>query len=196
MKKNMLVVVDMVNGFVNFGALADSKINKITPNIIKLIESAKKNNMEIVAFRDCHSENDIEFKTYPVHCLKGSEESELIPELKPYEKDMILIDKNTTNGFNTTKFQKLLLENNYENIYVVGCCTDICVKDFVTSYMNYLKNLNGYVKTNIHVISDACYTFDSLYHNAEQMHNSAIEYMKNIGANLVNIENNYTQENL
>lgn len=196
MKKNMLVVVDMVNGFVNFGALADSKINKITPNIIKLIESAKKNNMEIVAFRDCHSENDIEFKTYPVHCLKGSEESELIPELKPYEKEMLLIDKNTTNGFNTTKFQKLLLENNYENVYVVGCCTDICVKDFVSSYMNYLKNMNGYVKTNIHVVEDACYTFDSLYHNAEQMHNSAIEYMKNIGANIVYIENNYTQENI
>ena len=45
MKKNMLVVVDMVNGFVNFGALADNKINKITPKIIKLIESAKKNGM-------------------------------------------------------------------------------------------------------------------------------------------------------
>lgn len=206
MKKNMLVVVDMVNGFVNFGALADNKINKITPKIIKLIESAKKNGMDIVAFRDCHIENDEEFNTYPVHCLKGSEESQLIPELKLYEKDMILIDKNTTNGFNTTKFQKLLLENNYENVYVVGCCTDICVKDFVTSYMNYLKNINrfavnfdnmnSYINTKIHVVSDACYTFDGLYHNAEQMHNSSIEYMKNIGANIVTIENTNTQENI
>ena len=36
--KKLLVIIDMINGFVKEGALADKQINNITPNIIKLIE--------------------------------------------------------------------------------------------------------------------------------------------------------------
>ena len=41
--KKLLLVIDMVNGFVKEGALADEYINNITPNIIKLIEEFKHN---------------------------------------------------------------------------------------------------------------------------------------------------------
>ena len=83
--KNLLVVVDMVNGFVNFGNLADNNINKITPTIKNLIEKAIQDKDEIVAFCDSHKPNDIEFEVYPEHCLEGSPESELIPELKHFQ---------------------------------------------------------------------------------------------------------------
>ena len=105
--KELLVIVDMVNGFINFGALADKKIDTITPNIVKLIKHAKESGTEIVAFRDCHKITDDEFKDYPPHCLDGDAESELIPQLKEFEKDMFVIKKNTTNGFETKAFKTL-----------------------------------------------------------------------------------------
>jgi len=180
--RKLLVIVDMVNGFINFGALADKRINKITPNIVKLINCAKNQGVEIVAFRDCHEMGDEEFKTYPPHCLKGTEEAELIPEIKKYSNSMIIIDKNTTNGFNTKEFRKIANAIEFDKVYVVGCCTDICVKDFVTSYLNFNKINNR--KTEINVIEDACYTFDNPTHNAVIAHAKAVEEMKKLGAKL------------
>ena len=40
--KKLLLVIDMVNGFVKEGALADNYINTITPNIINLIKRSDK----------------------------------------------------------------------------------------------------------------------------------------------------------
>ena len=178
--KDLLVVVDMVNGFIHFGALADKNINKITPTIVSLIEKAKEQGMDIVAFKDCHTINDIEFKTFPPHCLKGTWESDLIPELKPYEKDMVIIPKNTTNGFITNTFKNIAIKNKYDRVFVVGCCTDICVKDFTGSYLTFIKKLNRHTK--IIVFEDACYTFDGENHNAEAEHKKALSYLKHKGA--------------
>ena len=83
--KDLLVVVDMVNGFINEGALACKKIQKIVPLIEENIINAKNKNMDIVAFKDCHNEDDEEFKIFPKHCLKDSFESELIQELLKYQ---------------------------------------------------------------------------------------------------------------
>lgn len=192
---DLLVVVDMVNGFVNEGALADAKINKITQNIVACIEKAKTQGIKIVAFKDCHEVGDEEFKKFPPHCLKGTRESELIPELQKYKKDMQLIEKNTTNGFITPEFYYIANYNEFDNVYVVGCCTDICVQDFVTSYLRFNKENRR--KTNVVVLEDACYTFDAPNHNAELEHYEAIEYMQDMGAKIIktNLKKNKVEEN-
>ena len=184
MEKNCLVIVDMVNGFVNFGALADKRINNIVPEIENAIVLAKKNGYKIIAFRDCHNMGDKEFEIYPVHCLKGSEEGELIPELKKYEKDFFIIDKNTTNGFNTPEFKAIAKHINFKNVIVVGCCTDICVKDFATSYKQYLKETGG--KTNIIVPANMVSTFDSSNHNADKFQQESLNEMGELGIKIVN----------
>ena len=183
MKNDLVVIVDMVNGFVNFGTLADKKINDITPGIEKLVQIAKKKGIKIVAFKDCHSMEDEEFKTYPPHCLKGSSESELVPELKKYEKDILSINKNTTNGFITNTFQNIISKYDFDNVYVVGCCTDICVKDFALSYQAYLKKEGK--KTNIIVFSDLVATFDSPSHGAKEFGENALQEMKTVGIKVV-----------
>ena len=188
--KSLLVVVDMVNGFVNEGALADKKINKITQNIIKCIEKAKQKGIDIVAFKDCHSMEDEEFQHFPPHCLKGTNESELIPELLPYQEDMCIINKNTTNGFNTKMFRFIADTFDYDKVYVVGCCTDICVQAFVSSYLRYIKENNK--QTEIIVYEDACYTFDGEKHNAQKCHERAIAEMEEIGATIKSV-NNYNK---
>ena len=212
--ENLLVVVDMVNGFVNFGNLADPKINKITPNIVALIENiqrenltfmeeaeayrnllctygftqeelaeqAKQKGMKILAFKDCHTPNDIEFQSFPPHCIKGTPECELIPEIKKYEDDMYVIEKPTTNGFVTPEFAGVMQRNKFDNIIVCGCCTDICVQNFCTSLMEYLQKNN--IQTNVHVYESTVATFDSPTHNAEEYQKSALKQMQEIGVNV------------
>ena len=181
---NLLVVIDMVNGFVNFGKLADKNIGNVTPTIIKMINEAEKNNFKILAFKDCHSIDDEEFKIFPPHCLNGTPESELVPELKKIENKFdYIIKKNTTNGFVTHEFKELLKLNKFDNVVVCGCCTDICVINFVESYMQYIKKED--LNTNIYVIKNACYTFDGPNHNAKNCHNEALEQMQKMGAKVV-----------
>lgn len=195
--KNLLVIIDMVNGFINFGSLADKKIDKITPNIIKLVEKTKKKGYKILAFKDCHEIDDEEFKSFPAHCIKGSKECELIPQLKEIQNMFdYIIDKNTTNGFITKKFQNLINCNNFNNVFVCGCCTDICVNNFVKSYLDYI-NINK-LSTKIYVVENACYTFDGKNHNAEYYHNKSLEDMHKCGAKIVKLkelENNYEKIN-
>ena len=181
--RSLLVVVDMVNGFVNFGNLADSKINKITPKIESLIKESILEKNKIVAFCDCHEKNDIEFETYPEHCLKGTKECELIPELKVFKNDMQIINKPTTNGFVTTAFQEIIKNEQFEKVVVCGRCTDICVQNFCASLKEYFDNKN--IDTKIMVVKDGVYTFDSPNHNAEECNSRALTEMENLGIEVI-----------
>ena len=96
--KRLLIVVDMINGFVRKGVLANKEIEEIIPENIKLIEEFLNDEEGAVALvRDSHSKNAPEFKTFPEHCLEGTEESELVEELIKYEKDSLVYKKNSTN---------------------------------------------------------------------------------------------------
>lgn len=184
--KDCLVIVDMVNGFVNFGALADKKINEITPEIVNLVKWAIREDIPIIAFKDTHEKNDIEFNTFPPHCIKGSLECELIPELKKYEEYFYVIEKNTTNGFNTDEFKRIANKFNFENMIITGCCTDICVKSFALSYKKFLNATNK--KTNLFVPSYAVATFDSPTHNAKKANKQALEEMRAAGIQIVDAD--------
>ena len=77
----MLIVVDMVNGFVRKGVLHDENIAHIIPKQLKLIKDYKG---LVVFIKDTHQNNSIEFKRFGdvPHCLKDTFESELVDELK------------------------------------------------------------------------------------------------------------------
>lgn len=143
MKKTMLnkplvIVVDMINGFVHEGALSDARIDRITPNIENLL----KDGTEALFICDAHSEDAREFKAYPVHCLKGTKESEIVEQLKPYVTDTI--EKNSINTFSAPGFQKRLksLLEDYQDFVITGCCTDLCVLQLVLSFQSYLNEIN------------------------------------------------------
>lgn len=183
MKNEVLVIVDMVNGFIHTGPLADKKINAITPNIIKLIKKSIANNVTIIAFVDSHTHDAEEFARFPVHCLAGSYESELIPELKPFQSHFKIIPKNTTNGFKTETFQNIVRKHNFDKVTVVGCCTDICVEDFVSTYLQFNRVANR--NTKIVVPSSCVATFDTPAHNAKEHQDAALKRMSKLGANIV-----------
>lgn len=185
MKKKLVVVVDMVNGFVNIGALHDSYINHIIPGIKDFVEKNLEEGNDVISFRDCHSLTDEEFKVYPIHCLNGTEESELVPELKPLGGKMIDIPKDTTNGFRTEQFKQFYQAHyeEYDEIVVVGCCTDICVTDFTTSLAEFHRK--NRINTPITVPMNLVETFDGPNHDRKVMNEVGFENMRKAGVNLV-----------
>ncbi len=174
--KKLVVVIDMVEGFINFGNLSDPNINRIVPNVVSIIKTAIKNGDKLVSFKDTHDEDDIEFLIYPVHCVRGTAECNLVPELLPYENKMKVIEKSTTNGFDTPKFKELISKNTFDEICVCGCCTDICVSKFLESLHEYLVSSNK--KTKIVVYGDAVDTFGGEGHNPDEINKKFLEDFK------------------
>lgn len=179
--KKLLLVIDMINGFVKEGNLADKQINNITPSIINFIEEFIKNNDDIISIQDGHSENSKEFDNFPVHCVLGTEEAELIEELMPYKDKMKLIRKNSTSGLTTDEFLQYMKENGeeLEEIVVTGCCTDICVMNFALPLKNYINEHDLNIKVTIY--KNAVETYDSPIHNREEYNDMAFKIMKQNG---------------
>ena len=176
--KKLLLIIDMVNGFVKQGALADKNINNITPNIIKLIEEFIKNNDEIISIQEGHSEKSKEFESFPPHCILGTEEAELIDELIPYKDDMRVIRKNSTCGFTTEEFMKYIEENKNElsEIILTGCCTDLCVMNFALPLKTYINEHDLNIKVTIY--ENAVDTYDAPTHNRDEYNEIALRIMK------------------
>lgn len=162
MYKGMLIIVDMVNGFVKEGALADPNIGKIVSCQIELIKEAKAKGDLIVFIKDTHEEDSVEHKRFggAKHCVRETGEELVIDELKEYEynKDTISIEKNSTSYMESPEFRELIKEaTNIEKVDVVGCCTDICVVNGTLGLANYFDQWNRDVEIRVH--EDAIATF-------------------------------------
>ena len=160
--EKMLIVVDMVNGFVKKGDLHDEKIGEVVPRQIELIKEAKHNGCLIVFIKDTHTEDSTEHKRFngAKHCIKGTGEEEVIDELKPYEKDAISIEKNSTSFMEAPKFRYLISQlDNIREVDIIGCCTDICDFNGSMGLANYFDQWDRDVEIRLH--QDAVATFAS-----------------------------------
>lgn len=164
--KGMLIVVDMVNGFVREGVLHDEKIADVIPRQIELIKDAKSRGDLIVFIKDTHDENAVEFKRFggTKHCVRGTSEANLVDELLPFEndEDTISIEKNSTSFMEAPEFRNLIAElYNIERVDVVGCCTDICDFNGTMGLANYFDQTNRNVELNVHTDAVATYAQDA-----------------------------------
>ncbi|MBN2849239.1 MAG: cysteine hydrolase, partial [Erysipelotrichaceae bacterium] len=139
-QRDLLVVVDMVRGFIETGPLSDPAISTIIDENVELIKDYTERGQSVVAFRDAHAIDSKEFGFYPPHCIRGTLESELVDPIKAYEHRMVVIEKDTTNGFLSDGFQRFIKEQEpFDRIVVTGCCTDICVLQFALTMKTYLQ---------------------------------------------------------
>lgn len=179
--ENLLIVVDMVNGFVREGAMADKYIENIIPEIVHLVE---ENTEETIFIKDCHEKNAIEFNSYPVHCLKGTSESELVEELKKFETNQNVYEKNSTSAMYSEDFMTDIDKmQNLKCVTIVGCCTDICVLNLAIPLNNYFNQKNR--KIEIFVPQKAVETFNSDMHNREEYNKIAFKLMSQAGIKIV-----------
>ena len=137
-----ILVIDMLNDFIN-GPLSLKGVEKIVPNIQKLLDFARQHNLPIIYCNDSHLPKDRELKLWGKHALKDTWGAQVIKELKPMSQDHI-ITKNTYSAFYNTKLKELL-QSFYKGqganfLIVTGIHTDICVKH--TIYDAFLNDFN------------------------------------------------------
>lgn len=162
--KKALIVVDMINDFVT-GKLGSERAQKIVPGIAALIKRARKTGIPVIYLCDAHTRADREMEIWDEHAMKGTEASEIIPELKP-EKNDIVIEKRWYSGFVDTKLPEVLKKIGADTLIFTGVSTDICVQNNVGH-----AYFSGY-KTA--VPSDCVASIE------EEAHEQALKYMKNI----------------
>ncbi|QSX07212.1 cysteine hydrolase [Sedimentibacter sp. zth1] len=184
-EETMLVIIDMVNGFVREGVLSSPFVDNISKKLSLFAKNCEDLNIPIIAYADTHDSNCKEFKSFPVHCVKNTYEAELIDELKSI-KSIMKVEKNSTNSF-IAKNPLELADRNIKNILVVGCVTDICVRDFSKTFNKYLDDKN--IDANVFLIENLVETYDiEGYHDRQMEHLLALYDMKSSGIKIVNMK--------
>ena len=186
--KELLIIIDMVNGFVKAGDLAAPNILKIVPRQIEILNDAINNDETGVVFiRDSHKKNAVEFNTYGIHCLEGTSETEVIDELKDFEKYSLEYLKNSTNLIFAPNIQSDLLKfENLERVKLMGCLAEVCVENGAISLRTYFDQINKNVE--VCVYEDAIDTFDAFGHERNEVINNALNKMEANGIKILRKE--------
>lgn len=123
--KKLLIVVDMQNDFVD-GSLGTKEAEGIVAHVKAKVEQYQEQGDTVIFTRDTHTEAYLdtqEGKKLPVvHCVKGTKGWEIIDCLQPYVQTVF--DKPT---FGSVQLAHVVARGGYEQIELVGLCTDICV---------------------------------------------------------------------
>jgi len=166
-----VLVIDMLRGFMEAGypLCCGEKTRRIIPHIEDLLKQEISHGSKILFICDSHDPGDLEFKMFPPHCVAGTAESELIPELAKYPGE--IVKKKTYSSFFGTNLEKKLKNLKAEKVIVCGVCTDICIRYAVSDLQLY------HYKVEVPV--DCVASFD------EKAHRSALEHIEKVlGARL------------
>jgi nicotinate phosphoribosyltransferase len=163
----------MVRGFMEEGnpLYLGRAARRIIPNIQKLLQREQALGSNIFYLCDHHAPNDPEFEMFPPHCVDGTPEVEVIPELQSFPGEVI--SKRHYSCFAGTPLEEKLEALQLEKLIVCGVCTDICILHTVAE-ARYYRNYK------VEVPVDCVTTFD------QTKHKLALEHMEKVlGAKLV-----------
>lgn len=169
---DVVLVIDMLKGFLEDGhaLYCGDSSREIIPNVRRLLERERAQGSHLIFLCDNHAPDDKEFEMFPPHCVRGSEEAEVIPELADLAQEVM--PKSRYSGFFGTPLESRLSELAPGKITVCGVCTNICVLHTVADARN-----RDYT---VEVPSDCVATFD------EEAHRFALQHMEKIlGARVV-----------
>jgi nicotinamidase/pyrazinamidase len=144
------------------GALYVPKAERIVPLIAELNRFAARLGMPVVSTADAHFEDDVEFKTWPRHCVAGTigqhkaeptllEKRVTIPnracEFSIDGAPQIIVEKQTVDVFATMHIGRVMEQLAADRYVLYGVVTEICV----------LHAARGMLKTGkpVFVASDA-----------------------------------------
>jgi nicotinamidase-related amidase len=129
-----IILVDVVNGFCRFGALASERVGAIVPPIVELLRAAYDAGVSRVAvFRDSHTPNALEFEQFAPHCVAGTPESALVDEVAglPQAAGYYDVPKNSISPWlghdDFVDWANEQEASGVNTFIVVGDCTDLCV---------------------------------------------------------------------
>jgi len=133
---SVVLVIDMLKGFLEEGypLYCEEAACRIVPNVQRLLEYQSAQGAKIIFLCDSHADDDLEFKMFPPHCIAGTSESEVIPELADYAGEVI--PKTRFSSFFDTLLSDKLRAINPDRLIVCGVCTDICIMHTVSDARN------------------------------------------------------------
>jgi nicotinamidase/pyrazinamidase len=117
---------------------------KLLPNIRKLTDAARRDEVFLVSHGCFHSSNDPEFKQFPPHCLKGSAGAEFLPEALTDNYVRIENDRALKLPDDLSKHKQIVLEKQTLDIFQshhadalverLGSAAEFVVFGLVTEY--------------------------------------------------------------
>lgn len=172
--KKALVVIDMQNDFIT-GVLGNNECRAIVPEVVKRVNKAAEDNIDIIFSQDTHQENYLstrEGKKLPIpHCIQNTHGWEIIPELAEVkEQKGIVFEKET---FGSRSMAGYIMEQGYDAVELIGVCTDICVISNAMTIRAFAPELEI-------SINEACCAGVT-----PQSHQTAIEAMKACQINII-----------
>ena len=174
-----LLIIDFQNDFTPGGALAVERGDEIGEPIKRLVPEFD----HVFATRDWHPPDHASFETqggpWPVHCVQGTHGAELHPAMRDVPVEAVVDvgaerEDEGYSGFEKSKLEDLLREQEVDRVAVVGLATDYCVRASTIDACEL-----GFDTT---VITDAIRAVDVNPEDGER----AIEEMKEAGAKLAN----------
>lgn len=196
-EKTAIISLDVTNGFCHEGPLASPRVKGIIEPIVDLFRMCWDAGVrKILLSQDTHEPDAMEFGQYPPHCVRGTSESETVPEIKelPFFSELKIIEKNSIHSFLNTDLTGWMEANpQVDTFIVVGDCTDLCV---------YQAAVHLQVEANAHqrsrrviVPANAVDTFDmpvetalkvgAMPHDAELLHAVFLYHMALNGIEVV-----------
>ncbi|MGB8995259.1 MAG: isochorismatase family cysteine hydrolase [Pseudonocardiaceae bacterium] len=175
----LLVVIDMQNGFLREGNLASDRCLAVLPAVQAEVEAALAAGQRVLFTADTHEVDDAEFAMVPEHCIRGSREAELVDELCPFlaQENVLLVRKRRYSGLFETEMEGHLHRFGFDSVRICGVCTDICVMHTTAD----LRNRDLPVTVAVHATG----TFDSTNHPAEAVQEFSLQHLQRIlGAKL------------
>jgi nicotinamidase-related amidase len=157
MKKEALLVIDMLNDFVLPGApLEVPETRAVIPVIRREIDRARAAGTPILYVCDNHAPDDKEFTKFgwPAHAVKKTKGADIV------------IAKDTYSGFYETRLDEALKVLGVDSLRLTGCVTHICVLFTAADAV-----LRDYAVTVVE---------DGVAGIAREDHDAALRIMKNV----------------
>ncbi len=156
-----LVGVDVVVGFCHEGPLASERIAAKISDWKSLLERFYELGVRDFFFPcDAHPEDSPEFKAFPPHCLEGTRQSEIVPEISslPFVTETQRIDKRSICSLTNTLLAQRLLSREIRGVLCFGDCTDLCLYQLASGLRSLANSKNhGW---RVWVVADLAETYD------------------------------------
>lgn len=126
-RESAVIVVDMQNDFVKPGGkLRVPTAEATVPAISRLLSNARAKGVRVFYTQDTHWPGDPEFEIWGEHVLYKSWGWQIVDELKPTERDIVIM-KTRYDGFYGTPLEDLLRAYKIKYTVIVGTVANICV---------------------------------------------------------------------
>jgi nicotinamidase-related amidase len=193
-----VLAVDVTTGFCSEGPLASERVGGIVEPIVRLFERAHSLGIRhFILPQDTHTEDAVEFGSYPAHCVRGTDQPQTVADLKrlPFSERFLIMEKNSISSSIGTELDEWLDSHPEVTTYfVVGDCTDLCVyqlamhlrlraNELNLSQVRVILPLQG-VDT-FHIPVEVAKEIDAMPHHGDLLHLVFVYSMAQNGVDVV-----------